>query len=95
MKVEEVLGVLDEIIPLMAAHGHPDKADWLGKESTLLRDTHLSDSEARESLQRLHRIVPGMGGLMDLPLTGSSVEEEMVARQTLDKLADQLYQLTR
>jgi hypothetical protein len=36
-----------------------------------------------------------MGGLMDLPLTGSSPEEETVARETLDKLGDELYELTQ
>jgi hypothetical protein len=95
MKVQEVLRVVDEIVPLLASHGHPDKATWLGKDSALLRNSRLSDSQAREALKRLHRIVPGMGGLMDLPLTGSSPEEEAVARETLDKLGDELYELTR
>jgi hypothetical protein len=36
-----------------------------------------------------------MGGLMDLPLTGSSREDEAQARETLDKLGDELYELTR
>ena len=95
MSVDEVLRVVDQIIPLLTTYGHPDEAEWLRKESALLRDSKLSHTEIGASLGRLHRIVPGMGGLMDLPMIGSSREQETLAREALDKLGERLYELTR
>ena len=95
MNVEAVLRVVDHIIPLLASYGHPDKAEWLMKESALLRDSDVSGTDVRACLRKLHQIVPGMGGLMDLPLAGSSHDEETLARETLDRLGDQLFELTR
>ena len=94
MKVQKVRRVVGQIIPLLASYGQQDKAGWLGNESALLGDARLSDMAVSEAFQRLHRIVPGMGGLMDLPLAGLSREEETIARETLDKLANELYELT-
>jgi hypothetical protein len=95
MTVEMVLQVVDQIIPLLASYGHPDKAEWLSKESALLRDSNVSSSQVRAALHTLHSIVPGMGGLMDLGLAGSSREDEIQARKTLDTLGNELYELTR
>lgn len=94
MNLAEVLQVIDQIVHLLTSHGHPNEAEWLVTEAAVLRDSKLSDTEIQEALHRLHHIVPGMGGLMDLPLTGSSREEEAHARQALDRLSDQLYKLT-
>jgi hypothetical protein len=94
INVEHVLRVVDQIIPLLASHGHPDKAEWLAQESATLRGPEVSDSTVRESLVKLHGVIPRMGGLMDLSLVGSSAEEAD-ARQALDRLGEELYELTR
>ena len=95
MTVQRVLEVVDQIIPLLASNGHPDKAEWLRKESAPLRDSNVSSSDVRAALHKLHSIVPRMGGLMDLGLVGSSREKEIQARKSLDELGDELYGLTR
>jgi hypothetical protein len=90
-----VLRVVHQIIALLASHGHPDKAEWLAQESAALRGPDVSDSTVRESLDKLHGVIPRMGGLMDLSLVGSSGAEEADARQALDRLGEELYELTR
>jgi hypothetical protein len=95
MNVSEVLRVVDQIIPLLADHGHPDKADWLVAKAALLRDPNLPEVRAWEILHEFHRLVPGMGGLMDLWLTGPNDEEELGLRKFLRQFGDELYDLTR
>ena len=95
MNVSRILGIVDQIIPLLTTHGYPDKAEWLARKAALLRDTALPEGGAKAVLQELHRLVPGMGGLMDLEVTGSSRDEEVRVRQALDRLGDELYELTR
>ena len=90
-----LLVVIAEIAALLARYGHKDKADWIEHEASLLRDEHVSDDAKRESIKRLHRIVPGMGGLMDLPMIAPSDGEADSAKRALHRLGDELYNLTR
>jgi hypothetical protein len=91
----EVLELVDQIIPLLAEYGHSHKADWLREESKILRTPGRSEDEWREAMKKLHAIVPGMGGLMDLPIVTKSPEEQLRVRKELDDLGDRLYRLTK
>jgi hypothetical protein len=46
-------------------------------------------------MDKLHRIVPGRGGLHDLPLKPSQEIDSAAAHMQLGTLAGQLYDLTR
>jgi hypothetical protein len=93
--IDQIVAVLDQIVALLSVHGHQDRAAFLANEAALLRSPIVTEADVRASLQRLHGIVPGMGGLMDLPLTGASPGDRQQARNALDELGDQLYELTR
>lgn len=95
LSTSEVLDVVDRIIPLLANYGHGDKADWLREESKILRTPGRSEDEWREVMKKLHSIVPGMGGLMDLPIYTDSPEERLRVRKELNDLGDKLYRLTK
>jgi hypothetical protein len=92
--VGSVLAVLDQLIPLLAEHGHPDGAGWLGERATLLRDVDLPEAKIVEILHYLHRICPGMGGLTDLELGGTTTEDRLRLREHLLHLTDDLFELT-
>ena len=46
-------------------------------------------------MKKLHSSVPGMGGLMDLPIYTNSPEERLRVRKELNDLGDKLYRLTK
>jgi hypothetical protein len=92
---DDVLQVVEEMIPLLFDHGHRDKADWLAQQCEVLRDSAATSATLDEVRARLHDVVPRMGGLMDLRLEDSPDETTGSARAALDRLAEQLYELTR
>ena len=93
MRRKEVLRVVEQIEQLLSTHGHKDKAGWMSGQASALRAAQ-SEHEVRTIFDRLHSVVPGMGGLMDLQLVGQSGEVDHAARQALDAAADRLYELT-
>lgn len=90
----EVLVVISSITELLREHGYPKHADWLDARADDLRNS-ASEGEARRVLDDLHRVVLGMGGLLDLSLEAPSPAASLAARDTLIPLADRLYDLTR
>lgn len=79
--------ILEEVIAILRAHGFMDKAAWLDERRSDLRSA--PDTERAEVLRSIHAVIPGMGGLVDIPLS------DHVARARLGVLADRLYELTR
>jgi len=92
-RVDAVSGVLRALIHLLSAFGHEAKARWLAERLDASQQGP-PDATAR-TLEELHGVVLGMGGLMDLHLGGASVVESEAANVELERLADQLYRLTR
>lgn len=90
----ELERVVAEIRAILHAHGQPDRSRWLAE-----RELVLASADSREAvtatLNELHSVVLGMGGLFDLPLTSSLFATAGEARKRLDELADQLYEMTR
>ncbi|MEI2808946.1 MAG: hypothetical protein V9F00_01660 [Nocardioides sp.] len=94
MTTIELVRLVAAIRELLEAHGQESKGAWL-----LERERALEAAESPEviewTMEELHSIVLGMGGLFDLPLAATSKEAEEAARTRLDELADQLFEMTR
>lgn len=90
-----LLEVLEQVMVLLREHGHDDEAVWLGSRAEVIRSPASSDEEIRNAMNELHSIVPRMGGLLDLPLDVGPHGDAATARDSLDELADRLYELTR
>lgn len=93
-----VEAVVEEIIFLLRQCGEDGYVAWLEQKLLALRTADSSSGQGRsEVLSDLHGVVLGMGGLMDLTLRplSSSRMTSTFARERLDRLSDQLYELTR
>lgn len=92
--VGHVVDVLRALVALLSRFGIDDHAQWLEqRRSALEADAGLED--VLQTLAELHAVVLGMGGLMDLYLSGNSASETEEANAELERLADQLFELTR
>jgi len=92
-RLDAVCEVLKRLIDLLSRFGQGDKADWLAERLAKLPGGSAENGAA--VLAELHGAVLGMGGLMDLQLQGGSLEESDGANAELDRLGDQLFELTR
>ncbi len=61
----------------------------------MLEDPETPADKLEATMNELHHIVLGMGGLMDLRHRAPSTAEADSAREDLDTLADRLFELTR
>lgn len=86
--------VVAAIRALLEAHGQVSKAAWLEERQRTL-EAGGSPETIKTTIEELHSIILGMGGLFDLPLTSASKESGEAARIRLDELADQLFDMTR
>jgi hypothetical protein len=93
MNRQEVVEVIAQIIDILSNHGYEDKAEWLSQRAEVLRVSTL-DQDVRPTLDELHSIVLGMDGLFDLRLEEAAGRDAAAARDTLDDLADRLFELT-
>jgi hypothetical protein len=84
----EIASLLDEMIEIVRRDGYLDKAEWLESCRGVIVSHQSSPDSIRSTLDGLHGVVGGMGGLMDLPISARS------ARERLDQLAEQLFDLT-
>jgi len=89
--------VLAEIIDLLQRCGRPDRASWLAERLAVLQQDDATPDVRDRVAAELHGVVLGMGGLMDMTVEppADSQLSPRTAREKLDKLADQLYELTR
>lgn len=83
-----------EISTILETHGHLSFSAKLREQAQILTSSSNPD-EIREVNERLHRSVHGMGGLLDLWLAAPSHAESISAREELDALCDELYELTK
>ena len=95
MNMAELLEVIGQIERILSGFGHPEKAAWMSERAAILRARASSDEEVERVRGELHSSVLGMGGLFDLPLEPSTSGDASAARDALDTLSDQLYELTR
>ncbi|MBA8807747.1 hypothetical protein [Promicromonospora sukumoe] len=83
---------MSSLIDLLGRYDDARAVEWLeGRRAILESDRGL---ERKSVISDLHRIVLGMGGLMDMRLSGPSPEMERQANVELRALADRLYELT-
>lgn len=94
MTAADLPQVVAAIRELLEAYGHESRAAWLEEREQVLK-AGASPERTETTIQELHAIVLGMGGLFDLPLTTPSKEAGVAARDRLDELADRLFELTR
>jgi hypothetical protein len=92
MRREEIIALVDSMIRILSGYGQADHVDWLGARRRVLSDPTASNDALEATIEELHSIVLGMGGLMDLSLEGPSADGD---RKELDELANRLYELTR
>ena len=93
--VEQVREVVRALATLLSTHEHPSEARWLEEAWVTLGDDTQPPDVVAETLGKLHRIVPGMGGLVDINLADLPGETPRAATHELVRLADELYELTR
>ena len=94
MKTAELVRLVAAIRELLVAHGQESKAAWLMEREGALKAAESAEA-IKPTLEELHSIVLGMGGLFDLPLTAPSKEAEEAAITRLDEFVDQLFEMTR
>jgi hypothetical protein len=94
MTTAELVQIVAAIRELLEGHGQEPKGAWLAERERALEAAETPES-IRSTMEELHSIVLGMGGLFDLPLAATSKEAEEAARSRLDELADQLFERTR
>jgi hypothetical protein len=87
--------ILNEICAILKKYGHDDFAARLEEQAEILARSGSSLEETAEARKKLHRSVPGMGGLLDLWLSAPTREESISAREELDALCEELYDCTR
>ncbi|MBA8808533.1 hypothetical protein [Promicromonospora sukumoe] len=88
----EIIDVVTSLVDLLGRHGNASGAAWLEQRASVLR--HGSEHDRLSAVRDLHRIVLGMGGLMDIYLRAGSADEDRRANAELDALAGRLYRLT-
>lgn len=93
--LRHLVEVLGSIIELLTRFGETARADWLATRLATLRDPASTPGLVGATMGELHKVVLGMGGLMDLHLRGRSQSETVEANEDLERLADQLFELTR
>jgi hypothetical protein len=93
--LRHLVEVLRSVIELLARFGETARADWLAARLATLRDPASMPEHVGTTIDELHEVVLGMGGLMDLHLRGRSQSETEEANEDLERLADQLFELTR
>lgn len=71
MTIAELAGVVVAVREILEAFGYPQKAAWFGERECVL-DGALSLDEVTLTVEELHSVVLGMGGLVDLPLAADS-----------------------
>lgn len=89
-----LIEVINEISTILEGHDQASFAAKLQEQVQVLISSSSSE-EVSEVHGRLHRSVHGMGGLLDLWLPAPSHEESVRAREELDSLCDELYELTK
>jgi len=95
MSSAKVAAVGEEIVGLLRRFGHSDRAEWIAERVALIAGLEIDEAIKNSAVRELHLVVLGMGGLMDIRLTAPSANEATLARADLDRLANQLYELTR
>jgi hypothetical protein len=95
MEIEHLVQVLGKLGMLLARFDESARASWLSDRLSILEETTTPLEEKVNAVQERHQVVLGMGGLMDLHLTASSPKETEDANAELDRLAGQLFELTR
>lgn len=86
------MSVLRSLVGLLSRFGHTDKVTFLTERLNVLADLAAPEEPVARARRELHRIVLGMGGLMDMHLQGPDAES---ANPELYRLAGRLYELTR
>lgn len=92
---DQVIAVVRSLVNLLTTYKVLSKAEWLTERLKTLEDSASSSGSVAGAFRDLHGVVLGMGGLMDLHLESPSQDESEEANAELDRLADQLYELTR
>ncbi len=94
-RVVHVHAVVGALAELLTRFGHPDRAVWLRSRLAVLEDATATTDDTAAAVSEMHNVVLGMGGLLDLHLSGTSASETDAANAELERLADQLFELTR
>lgn len=85
--------MVNEISAILENYGHRSFAERLHEQAQILMSSSSSE-EVGEVYKRLHGSVHGMGGLLDLWLPAPNHADSVRAREELDALCDELYELT-
>lgn len=93
--MQPIVDVIEQIARILSEHGYEDNAAWLLERAEVLRSPTTPSEDIRQTLDELHSIVTGMGGLFDLRLEDGAHQDATAARVALDELADRLFELTR
>lgn len=93
--IEHVVEVLASLSALLDRFGEPARATWFRERRAVLAQAGAQSGDIANAVQELHGVVLGMGGLMDLHLTAGSPSETAEVNAELERLADQLFELTR
>jgi len=93
--IEHLVEVLASLSALLERFGEPARGTWLRERRSVLTHAGAQPGDVATAIQELHGVVLGMGGLMDLHLTAGSPSETAEANAELERLADQLFELTR
>jgi hypothetical protein len=93
--LNHVITAIKSLIDLLTRFGEQGKATWLEDRLAVLIDADAADETKLAIMHQLHEIVLGMGGLADLYLKGQNDMETLAANDELERLADQLFELTR
>ena len=92
----ELMTVVDELVNLLSECGELDRANWLRDRRDALASANQSMDGVETTLAQIHKIVLGMGGLLDLHLRppNTSLLSSTEVNHRMDVLADRLYRLT-
>jgi hypothetical protein len=93
--IEHLVQVMRKLVRLLARFDESARAAWLSDRLSILENAATRPDETVNAVRELHQVVLGMGGLMDLHLSANSPEETEEANTELQRLADQLFELTR
>lgn len=93
--VEQLSAVVRALVDLLSAYGYASEADWLQARLPEISEADKTPEGVADIQGKLHRVIPGMGGLTDIFLRGESDEATQEANAELRRLTKLLWELTR
>ena len=92
---QHLVVILRALVKLLTRFGEESQAEWLAARLTALEDPASTPKVVAATIDELHEVVLGMRGLTDMYLRGPRRAETEEANDDLQRLADQLFELTR